>query len=81
MNAIHARSQLRYSPTSIDLEISENPRETALMLTWLSLGSQEKEREQAQLSLVLTERAVEGSPRPTRTIRDGLGLPLKVRGE
>ena len=41
MNAIHARSQLRYSPMSVDLEIRENPYETAVMLPWPSRGSQE----------------------------------------
>ena len=78
MNAIHARSQLRYSPTSIGLEIGENPCETAVMLTRHSLSSQEKERGQAHPSLVLAERAVEDSPRSTRAIRDSWGLPLKM---
>jgi hypothetical protein len=36
---------------------------------------------QAQPSLVLAERAVEDFPRSTRAIRDGLGLPLKMRRE
>ncbi|PHX90106.1 MAG: hypothetical protein CK534_06460 [Nitrospirae bacterium] len=65
----------------MDLEISENRHQTALMLTWLSLGSQEKEREQAQLPLVLAERAVDDSFRSTRARRDWVGLSLKVRGE
>ena len=81
MNAIHARSQLRYSPTSIALEIRENPCETAIMLTRPSGDSQEKGTRQTQPSHVLAERAVEDSPRSTRAIKAGLGLPLKMRGE
>ena len=81
MNAIHARSQLRYSPTSVDLEIRENPCETAVMLTWPSRDSQEKWTGQAQPSLVLAERSVEDPPRSTRAIKDGLGLPLKMTEE
>ena len=81
MNAIHARSQLRYSPTSHDLEIRENPCETAVMLTWPSRDSQENGTGKAQPSLVLAERAIEDPPRSTCAIKDGLGLPLKMRGE
>ena len=81
MNAIHARSQLRYSPTSVDLEIRENPCETAVMLAWPSRDSQENGTGQAQPSHVLAERTVEDCPRLTRGIKDGLGLPLKIRGE
>jgi hypothetical protein len=81
VNAIHARSQLRYSPTSVDLEIREKPCETAVMLTWPSRDSQENGTGQAQSSLVLAERVVEDSPRSTRAIKDSLGLPLKMRGE
>ena len=75
MNAIHARSQLRYSPTSVVLEIRENPCETAVMLTWPSCDSQENGAGQAQPSLVLVERAVEDSPRVTRAIKDGCACP------
>ena len=81
MNAIHARSQLRYSPTSIALEIRENPCETAIKLTRPSGDSQEKGTGQTQPSHVLAERAVEDSPRLTRAIKAGLGLPLKMRRE
>jgi hypothetical protein len=77
VNAIHARSQLRYSPTSVNLEMGKNPCETAVMLTRPSRDSQEKWTGQAQPFLVLPERAVENSPRSTRAIKDGLGLPLK----
>jgi hypothetical protein len=42
VNAIHARSQLRYSPKLVDLEIREIPCETAVMLTRPSRDSQEK---------------------------------------
>ena len=81
MNAIHARSQLRYSPTSVDLEIRENPCETAVMLTWPSRDSQESGTGQAHPSFVLAERAVEDLSRSTRARKDGLGLPLKMRVE
>jgi hypothetical protein len=54
----------------MDLEISEKRHQTALMVTWLSLGSQEKEREQVQLPLVLAERAVDDSFCSTRARRD-----------
>ena len=45
MNAIHARSQLRYSPMSVNLEIRKNPCETAVMLTRSFGDSQENGRE------------------------------------
>ena len=81
MNAIHARSQLRYSPTLVDLEIRENPCETAVMLTRPSRDSQEKGTGQAHQSLVLAERAVENSSRSACAVKDGLNLPLKMRGD
>ena len=81
MNAIHARSQLRYSPTSVDLEIRENPYETAVMLTRPSRGSQENGSGQAYQSLVLAEHTVENSPRSTAQSKGGLDLPLKSRGD
>ena len=81
MNAIHARSQLRYSPKLVDLEIREIPYETAVMLTRPSRDSQEKWTGQAHQSLVLAEHAIENSPRSTCAIKDGLDLPLKMRGD
>ena len=81
MNAIHARSQLRYSPTSVDLEIGENPCETAVMLTWPSRDSQESGPGLPPLSLALVERAVEDFSRSARATKDGFGICLKVRGE
>jgi hypothetical protein len=81
VNAIHARSQLRYSPKLVDLEIREIPYETAVMLTRPSRDSQEKGTGRADQPLVFAERAVENSPRSTCAVNDGLDLPLKMRGD
>jgi hypothetical protein len=82
VNAIHARSQLRYSPTAVDLEILEKSCESTVMLTWLSRASQEKwDWDRSHPSLVLAERAVADSPRSTRAVRDRRGLPLRMKGE
>ena len=62
MNAIHARSQLRYSPTSVDLEIRENPCETAVMLTRPSRDSQEKGTWQAPISLLCSRNSLSKLP-------------------
>ena len=76
MNAIHARSQLRYSPTAIDLEIRENPCETTVMLTWPSRDSQENGAGQAQSSLMLDERAGKKSLSVASTIIEWFGDAL-----
>jgi hypothetical protein len=81
VNAIHARSQLRYSPTSVELEISENPCETAVMLTRPSDDSQENGTGQAQSSHVFAEVQGDDGLPSTSSIQRQLGLPLKMGGE
>ena len=58
MNAIHARSQLRYSPMSVNLEIGKNPCETAVMLTRSSGDSQENGRGRAVVCTVFVVDAL-----------------------
>ena len=66
-------------PHELIWEISEIPCETAVMLTWVSRDSQEKETGQARPFLVLAEPAVEDSSCSRCAIIDDLGLLLKNR--
>ena len=78
MNAIHARSQLRYSPTSVNLEVRKNPCETAVMLTRSSGDSQENGRERVVVCSVFVVYAL---PIVMKNVlcEASRGLPEKAR--
>ena len=78
MNAIHARSQLRYSPTSVNLKIRKNPCETAVMLTRSSGDSQEIGRGRVVVCSVFV---VDALPIVMKNMlcEAGRGLPEKTR--
>ena len=78
MNAIHARSQLRYSPMSVNLEIRKNPYETAVMLTRSSGDSQENGRGRVVVCSVF---AVDALPNVMKNVlcEASRGLPEKTR--